>query len=541
MGKSYLRRGQLGEALGHFQQAIEMGADRPVQALFMRCLFGVRFTAPAPALKPILVRAFRELWAPPADLVRVAAPLLLVEHDYREALDAPQTLASPCLRRIAADPLLLTMLNLAIVTDPQLEHLLTSIRHALLAEAGGGEAFLGLGAALAAQCFATEYAYVETDGETRAVEALAEEISAAWRSGSPVAAAQLAVLACYRPLLGYSWHDEVLRSTWPPILAPLLDRQLRDPQKEMALRQIIERLTPIRDEVSKAVQTQYSENPFPQWFTSPLRAKNYDPQDWIRHTFPNAPTLPAASPREVLVAGCGTGQETAGLSLLFADVRILAVDLSLASLAYAKRRAADLKLSNVSFAQADLLELGALNRQFDIVVCAGVLHHLADPLAGLRVLREVTRPGGCLMIALYSQIGRREIVAARDFVALHGYSATPADLRRFRKDVYALGEGTPWRDFLLSRDDFYNLSMLRDLVFHVQEHRFTISQIVAALAEEKLRFCGFASEPGLHDAFKQRFGDTADLFDLVLWNRFEEENPQAFAGMYHFLVQRPAS
>ena len=516
-----------------------MGAGRPVQALFMRCLFGVRFTAPALALKPILVRAFRELWAPPADLVRVAAPLLLLEHDYREALAKPQTLASPCLRRIAADPLLLTMLNLAIVTDPQLEHLLTSVRRAMLAEAGGGEAFLGLGAALAAQCFATEYAYAETEDETRAVETLAEEISAAWRSRAPVSAAKLVVLACYRALQGYSWHDELLRALWPPILAPLLDRQVRDPQKELALCQTIERLTPIRDDISKAVQTQYSENPFPQWFTAPMRAKNYDPQDWLRHSFPNAPTLPATSPREVLVAGCGTGQETAGLSLLFADVRILAVDLSLASLAYAMRKATDLKLSNVSFAQADLLELGALNRQFDVVVCAGVLHHLADPIAGLRVLREATRPGGCMMIALYSQIGRREIVAARDFVAQHGYRTTPDDLRRFRKDVYALNEGTPWREFLLSRDDFYNLSMLRDLVFHVQEHRFTISQIAAALAEQKLRFCGFASEPGLHHAFRQRFGETADLFDLELWNRFEEENPQAFSGMYHFLVQRP--
>lgn len=540
----HLQRGELPAALSHFAQAIELGADHTVQALFMRCLFGVRFTAPIPSLKPLLVRAFRELWAAPADLVRVAASFLLLEPDYREALAMPQTPTSPVVRRIAADTLLLTMLELAIITDPLLEHLLSGLRRATLDLANENEIqpFLPFAVALSNQCFANEYAYLETEEEKTAVELLVEEISAAYRVHSPVAVAKLVIVGCYRPLFLYPWQADVLGGTWPPVIETMINRQLRAPQREAELRHTIPKITPIGDKVSEAVQTQYSENPFPQWFTPPLQAKNYDPQNWLRRSFPKAPSLPGGgkTPYEVLVAGCGTGQETVGLALLFTNIRMLAVDLSVTSLAYAKRKTDELGISNVDYAQADLLELGSLNRQFDIVVCAGVLHHLGDPVEGLSALRDVTRPGGCMMIALYSQLGRRDIVAAREYVAEHGYGTTAEELRRFRKDIYGLSGETPWRAPLLARDDFYNLSMLRDLVFHVQEHRFTIVDIASALRKSNLRFGGFASEPGLYQAFARRFGPMADVFSLDLWNIFENENTDAFAGMYHFLVQKPS-
>ena len=82
--------------------------------------------------------------------------------------------------------------------------------------------------------------------------------------------------------------------------------------------------------------------------------------------------------------------------------------------------------------------------------------------------------------------------------------------------------------------------MLRDLVFHVQEHRFTMDGLAALLHGQNLRFCGFAQEQGLYQAFRRRFGPASDVCALDQWSIFERENPDAFAGMYHFLVQRPA-
>ena len=73
---------------------------------------------------------------------------------------------------------------------------------------------------------------------------------------------------------------------------------------------------------------------------------------------------------------------------------MLAVDLSLSSLCYAKRKTRELGLTNITYAQADILRLGTLPRRFDVIESSGVLHHLADPLAGWRVLLSLLRPGG---------------------------------------------------------------------------------------------------------------------------------------------------
>jgi 2-polyprenyl-3-methyl-5-hydroxy-6-metoxy-1,4-benzoquinol methylase len=56
--------------------------------------------------------------------------------------------------------------------------------------------------------------------------------------------------------------------------------------------------------------------------------------------------------------------------------------------------------SNIEYGQADILKLGSLGRSFDLIESSGVLHHLADPLAGWRVLLSLLRPGGFMMIGL---------------------------------------------------------------------------------------------------------------------------------------------
>ena len=57
---------------------------------------------------------------------------------------------------------------------------------------------------------------------------------------------------------------------------------------------------------------------------------------------------------------------------------MLAVDLSLASLGYARRKSNALGLNNLT-RQADILELGRTGREFDVIESLGVLHHMADP------------------------------------------------------------------------------------------------------------------------------------------------------------------
>ena len=132
------------------------------------------------------------------------------------------------------------------------------------------------------------------------------------------------------------------------------------------------------------------------------RPTTFDTQ--LRTLYPSlgiAPLQPGQV-TEVLVAGCGTGQESTELAQAIASSRVLAIDLSLASLAYAKRKAIEGGITNLEYAQADLLALGG-PPAFDFISSVGVLHHLRDPLAGLQRLAALLRPGGFMQVGLYSE------------------------------------------------------------------------------------------------------------------------------------------
>ena len=120
----------------------------------------------------------------------------------------------------------------------------------------------------------------------------------------------------------------------------------------------------------------------------------------------------------------------------------------------------------------------------------GVLHHLAEPLAGWRVLVSLLRPGGQMRIGLYSEPARKLITEARARIATRGYRATPDDIRRCRQEM--IGEPDRWRA-LIEPSDFYSMSGCRDLLFNVMEHCFTIRKSRRSWA--RTIWCFLASNP----------------------------------------------
>jgi 2-polyprenyl-3-methyl-5-hydroxy-6-metoxy-1,4-benzoquinol methylase len=107
--------------------------------------------------------------------------------------------------------------------------------------------------------------------------------------------------------------------------------------------------------------------------------------------------------RDVLDAGCGTGE----YSCWFASrgARVTGIDLSDGSLNEARTYAESLCLENVRFEKRSVLATGFADASFDFVYCTGVLHHITDPFGGLTELCRVLRPGGKLLISLYSCSG----------------------------------------------------------------------------------------------------------------------------------------
>jgi SAM-dependent methyltransferase len=314
-----------------------------------------------------------------------------------------------------------------------------------------------------------------------------------------------------------------LLQSWPPSADALITQQIKEPAEEQRIAASIPALTAIDDAVSRAVREQYEQNPYPRWTlgANPSAA---------------SPSAPPRELRDALIAGCGTGLSTIEFARQAPATRILAIDLSLASLRYAKRMAERLGLTNVEFGQADILQLGSLPRQFDFIDASGVLHHLADPWQGWRILLSLLRPGGVMQVGLYSELGRRNVVAARAFIAARGYRPTADDIRRCRQDIIDAEDAQVAS--VAQRDDFFTASECRDLLFHVQEQRTTLPQIKSFLAAHELAFGGFFVDTATRARFAARFANPQAVLDLDCWHAFETEAPETFAAMYQFSLRK---
>jgi SAM-dependent methyltransferase len=454
---------------------------------------------------------------------------------------AAELLGDRGLQSIADDIFLRCALETTLIRTEPLERLFTHIRSVLLgsarASAAGAKAVDGgvirLLCALAQQCFINEYVFVQSDEETRHAIAVRDLLLTKIADGGEIAPLLLAAVAAYFPLHALPGAQALLRQkNWPEFVTGLLRRQLSEPLEEAADIKAIPALTSVDDQVSRAVMQQYEENPYPRWTINPVAAFAAE-----REVPPVAGDDPASVGEDILIAGCGSGQHAFQVAHYFPDARVLAVDISLPSLAYARRKSREAGLRHIDYAQADILALGTIGRSFDRIEAVGVLHHLAEPEVGWRVLVSLLRTKGVMRIGLYSEAARRDIVAVRAFIAERGYRPAVEDIRKCRQDIFRDFDKRRWKS-VIEVADFYSMSGCRDLLFNVMEHRFTIPRIKAFLDEQRLSFLGFELEPPAFEKFQTQFPGDAALTDLDSWHAFEAGNPQTFRSMYVFTARK---
>jgi len=147
------------------------------------------------------------------------------------------------------------------------------------------------------------------------------------------------------------------------------------------------------------------------------------------------------------------------------------------------------------------------------------------------------RPDGLMYVGLYSERARANIKAVRTSIAGRGLLATADNIRQCREHIAALPDGALEKT-VVGFSDFYTIGECRDLLFHVQEHQHTLPQIAAFLSENGLTFLGFDLNPNVQQRYAERFPADGAMTDLANWHIFEEDNPDAFVGMYQFWVQR---
>jgi SAM-dependent methyltransferase len=245
-----------------------------------------------------------------------------------------------------------------------------------------------------------------------------------------------------------------------------------------------------RSEDSPQVREQYEALPYPP--RDPREEKNRLIKTWLddlpminhycfagRQTFRNG--------FRVLVAGGGTGDATIFLAeqLRHTDAGIVHLDLSRASIEVGRERAKVRALENISWVNDSLLALPALGLgEFDYINCSGVLHHLADPDAGLSALLTALNGTGALGIMVYAQYGRTGVYQMQSLMRLINQGEADAQRKIANtRDVLNALPSTNW--FKRGEADLYhdhkNLgdAGLFDLLLHSQDRAYTIDELYA--------------------------------------------------------------
>jgi len=547
-----------GDKLSAFKIGLSLLRSREADTakrLVAQCMTKLKPNEFSDELASISIKAFEETWLRPIRLAFFAQDLLLAEPSFKKFVERTKThidcndldwFLEFLRRELNFNRLLEVLLTNSPLSNSILEQFFSRLRCLILEILSRKQTALNLEANLlhllsiiAQQCYINEYIFSCSDEEARIVARIQEKVSERLKQSGTVSEGLILIVACYESLSKVLNHEYLLVSQCSESIKAVLDQQVREPQAEQGLRTTIPRLSEIQDAVSLEVQSQYEQNPYPRWVRIPKTWKTKSINKRIRDLFPNVdftPFLDDIHP-SVLVAGCGTGQQPIEVACLLKNSEVLAVDLSMASLAYAKRKALESCTNNVSFAQADILKLSELNRKFDVIESSGVLHHMRDPFAAWDVLLSLLNPKGLMKIGLYSDIARRKVTKIRDLIQASGINPNRAEIVAFRQTRL---ENLDSEDFgwAVRSPDFFSTSGCRDLLFHVQEHRMTLPVIEKYLNQRSLKFLGFEIDHSVIMAYQHRFPDDKAATVLSNWDVFENENPDIFQGMYQFWIQK---
>lgn len=401
--------------------------------------------------------------------------------------------------------------GLARVTVPTIafERFLTFLRRYLLENRDESVLPAAVPYVLARYCNRTEYVFFVSEEE----KSLLGQLQNSERDQ--------VLKACYMPIKhvdnvkdgSQSWKD----------LAQEQAQMLEGIQRE---RTSTARLTPIQDDISILVQSQYEKYPYPAWDIATPR--------YVSDLEKEAAGAPGA---KILNAGCGTGKEAIELALAYPQAHVTAVDLSASSIAYAQMKAKQYGLKNISFGQADILRIGDIGITFDFIASSGVLHHMKSPFDGWAALKSVLKPGGLMRVALYSETARRSINEARNAISKNAYGRDDDDMRRFRYDMKKLIRGKSYKN-ITEFYDYYFLNECCDLLFHTQELQFSPLLIADHLYRLDLDFEGFYLPGKVTAQYKKKFPNDPGALNLPNWEKFELKNPDTFRDMLIFWCRK---
>lgn len=247
--------------------------------------------------------------------------------------------------------------------------------------------------------------------------------------------------------------------------------------------------------------------------------------------FRHWPTEPFREDLVILIAGCGTSQ-AARWAARYPKATVFGIDVSPSSLEATERLARQHHLDNLEVRELSIEEAGALDLSFDLIVCTGVLHHLVDPVAGLRALRDVLEPRGALHLMLYATYGRFGISMMRDFARRVGIR--PDDLDSLVQTLREVPLAHPISHVLREAKDFGDRDALADALLNPREASYTVPELFGLLDGAGVRFARWVHQA----SYRPQVGIMRELPDGVRIAAMEEVDQYATMELFRGTINR---
>ena len=189
---------------------------------------------------------------------------------------------------------------------------------------------------------------------------------------------------------------------------------------------------------------------------------------------------------DVLVAGCGTWQ-AAKYAIGHPAARVMAIDVSPTSLEHTERLKQSHDLKNLEVRQLAVENVAELDRQFDLIISTGVLHHLVDPDAGLRALRSVLKPDGAMHLMVYAPYGRAGVYMMQEYCRRLNMGTSEEEIRDLMSVLRNLPDNHPLLIAQGGSKEFPNADALADAVLNPRDRSYSVSQVFDFLENNGLQ------------------------------------------------------
>ena len=212
----------------------------------------------------------------------------------------------------------------------------------------------------------------------------------------------------------------------------------------------------------------------------------FDPSHASRMFWPDRDSTPNM---DILIAGCGTNQ-AAVFAYTNPEAKIVAIDVSQPSLDHHKYLKDKYALKNLELHRLPIEEVHSLNRDFDLIVSTGVLHHMAEPKTGMKALAACLRPDGVAAIMLYAKYGRIGVEMLQGVFRELGLRQNDPSVLMVKDALATLPQDHPVRSYIAIAPDLQFDAGLVDTFLHGRERSYTVDDCLDLVASAGLVFQG---------------------------------------------------